>query len=170
MSLTNLFMRTWKDWFIFREISAESGRVGSSATCQKYLNDNLLIFYQTADNLQWNLGQGSAYRQILHLRSRFPAYACKRLISCAILVSVECLVTRRSTHAQKPTFAANPCNTLAVSTEFPPSVSADSVLTVSRAKKLGPDQVLLRTLDHSFGICCHRILGIVALWTLIKTN
>ena len=41
---------------------------------------------------------------------------------CASLVSVECLVTR-STHAQKPKFAANPWNTLAISTEFPAFVS-----------------------------------------------
>ncbi len=29
--ISNLFIGTWKDWFIFREISAEQGRVGSSA-------------------------------------------------------------------------------------------------------------------------------------------
>ncbi len=29
---TNVFVRTWKDSFIFRELSAESGRVGSSVT------------------------------------------------------------------------------------------------------------------------------------------
>ena len=60
---------------------------------------------------------GSAYRRILRLRSRFPA--CVQASNfCASLVSVECLVTRR-THAQKPKFTANPRNTLAVSTEFP---------------------------------------------------
>ena len=48
---------------------------------------------------------------------------------CASLVSVECLVTW-STHAQKPKFAANPWNRLAVRTKFPASISADSVLTV----------------------------------------
>ena len=80
---------------------------------------------------------GSAYRRILRLRSRFPAYV-QAPNFCASLVSVECLVTW-STHAQKPKFAANPWNTLAVSTEFPASVSADSVLTVSRAMKLGPE-------------------------------
>ena len=69
---------------------------------------------------------GSAYRRILRLRSRFPAYV-QAPNFCASLVSVECLVTR-STHAQKPKFAANPWNTLAVSTEFPASVSAESAL------------------------------------------
>ena len=44
-------------------------------------------------------------------------------------------------YAQKPKFAANPGNVLAVSTEFPASVSADFVLTVSRAMKLGPGEL-----------------------------
>ena len=77
-----------------------------------------------------------AYRRILCLRLWFPTYVQVSNF-CASLVSLECLVTW-STHAQKPKFAANPWITLAVSTEFPASVSADSVLTVSRAMKLGP--------------------------------
>ena len=84
----------------------------------------------------WAQFHGSAYCRILRLRSWFPAYV-QAPNFCASLVSVECLVTW-STHAQKPKFAANPWNTLAVSTKFPASVSADSVLTVSRAMKLGP--------------------------------
>ena len=84
---------------------------------------------------------GSLYRRILRLRSRFPAYV-QAPNFCASFVSVECLVTR-STHVQKPKFVANPWNMLASSTEFPVSVSADSVLKVSRAMKLGP--VLFRT-------------------------
>ena len=39
---------------------------------------------------------------------------------------------------QELKFAANPGNNLAVSTEFPASVNADSVPTISRAMKLGP--------------------------------
>ena len=54
-----------------------------------------------------------------------------------LLESVECLVTW-STHAQKPKFLANLLNMLAVSTEFPAAVSADSLLMVSKAMKLGP--------------------------------
>ncbi len=42
-------------------------------------------------------------------------------------------------HAHKQTFSANPRNTLDVSTRFPASVSADSLLTVNRAMKFGPD-------------------------------
>ena len=80
---------------------------------------------------------GSAYRRILRLRSRFAAYVQATNICASLVVSVESIVTR-SPHAQKPKFPANPLNTLAVSTEFPASVSADSVLTVSRAMKLGP--------------------------------
>ena len=83
---------------------------------------------------------GSAYRQILRLRLWFPDYVQAPKVF-ASLVSVECLVTWR-THAQKPKFAANPWNTLAVSTEFSASVSADSVLTISRAMKLGPGFLL----------------------------
>ena len=67
---------------------------------------------------------GPAYRRIQRLRSRFPAYVLAPNC-CASLVSVECLVTR-STHAQKAEAAANPWNRLAVSTEFPASVSADT--------------------------------------------
>ena len=82
---------------------------------------------------------GSAYRLILRLRSRFPAYV-QAPNFCASLVSVEYLhVVMWITHAQKPKFAANPWNTLAVSREFPASVSADSMLTVSRAMQMGPD-------------------------------
>ena len=79
------------------------------------------------------------YRRILRLRSRFPANVQVPNF-CAGLVSLECLVTG-STHAQKPKFAANPWNRLAV-TEFPASVSADSVLKVSRTMKLGPDLII----------------------------
>ena len=79
---------------------------------------------------------GSAYHRILRLRSRFPA--CVQAPNfCASLVSVECLVTL-STDGQKPKFVANLWNTLAISIEFPASVSADSMLMVSRAMKLGP--------------------------------
>ena len=63
------------------------------------------------------------YRRILRLRSRFPACVLAPNL-CASLESVECLVTR-STYAQKPKFAANPWNTLTVSTEFPASASAE---------------------------------------------
>ena len=77
---------------------------------------------------------GCAYRRVLRLRSRFPAYV-QAPNFCTSLVSVECLVTR-NTHAQKPKFAASPWNTLTVSTKFPASI-ADSVLTVSRTMKLG---------------------------------
>ena len=58
---------------------------------------------------------------------------------CASLVKVECLVTW-SRHGQKPKMVTNPWNMLAMSTEFPASASTDSVLTVSRAMKLGPAQ------------------------------
>ena len=46
---------------------------------------------------------------------------------CNSCVGVECLVTW-STHAHKPKILANLWNTLALSTEFAPSVSADSLL------------------------------------------
>ena len=89
---------------------------------------------------------GSANHRILRLPSRFPAYM-QALNFCASLVSVECLVTR----ALKPKFADNPWNTLVVRTEFPASVSADSVLTVSRAIKLGPCLIIrFENLKHSF--------------------
>ncbi len=52
-------------------------------------------------------------------------------------VSEECLVTW-STHAHKQKFSANSWNTFDVSKEFPASISADSLLMVSRAMKLGP--------------------------------
>ena len=58
-----------------------------------------------SDNIRAQL-HGSAYPQILPLRSRFPAYA-QAPNFCASLVSVESL-EMRSTHAQKPKFAANP--------------------------------------------------------------
>ena len=51
----------------------------------------------------WAQFHGSAYRWILRLQSRFPAYV-QAPNFCASLVSVECLVTW-STHAQKPKFA-----------------------------------------------------------------
>ena len=65
----------------------------------------------------------SAYRRIMRLWTRFPAYV-QAPNFCASLVSVEYQVMW-STHAQQPKFAANPWNTLAVSTEFPASVSAE---------------------------------------------
>ena len=74
---------------------------------------------------------GSAYRTILRLRSRFPAYV-QAPNFCASLLSVECLVTW-SMHSQKPKFAAYPWNMLAVSTELPASVSANSVLAVKQS-------------------------------------
>ena len=87
--------------------------------------------------LRWILAlfHGSAYRRILRLRSGSPAYVYVPNF-CGSLINVECLVMW-STHRQKPTFAANLWNTLAMSTEFPTCVTADSVLTVSRAMKLG---------------------------------
>ena len=47
-------------------------------------------------------------------------------------------------YMQEQKFVDNSRNTLAVSTEFPASVSANSVLTVSRAMKLGPGVVSSR--------------------------
>ena len=88
----------------------------------------------------WAQFHGSPYRQIMRLRSRFPAYL-QAANFCASLVSAECLGTW-SMHAQTPEFAANLWNRLARSTEFPASVSADSWLTVSRAMKLGFDVTL----------------------------
>ena len=41
-------------------------------------------------------------------------------------------------HTHKPKFPANPWNMLGVSAAFLGSVSADYMLTVHRAKKLGP--------------------------------
>ena len=67
---------------------------------------------------------------VLRLRA-----SAKFLHSC---LSVECLVTC-SMHAHKPKFPAYPLNTLDVSTEFPTSVSGNSLHIVSRAMKLGPD-------------------------------
>ena len=83
----------------------------------------------------WAPFHGSAYRQILRLRSWFPGYL-QASNFCASLVSVDCLVMW-STHEQKPRFVANPWNTLVWSTEFAASVNADSVVTVSRAMKMG---------------------------------
>ena len=85
-------------------------------------------------------------------------------ILAAATFCVECLVTW-STLAQKPKLAANPWNTLAVSTELPASISADSVLTVSRAMKLGPGAIMgqikkscltanLCLLCHFHSLCC----------------
>ena len=56
---------------------------------------------------------------------------------CASCVSVDCLVTWR-TQTHKPKFPANPWNTHDVSKEFPASVSVDSLLTISRAMKFDP--------------------------------
>ncbi len=55
---------------------------------------------------------------------------------CTSRASEECLVTW-STHAHKQTFPAKQWNTLDVSKEFTASVSADSLLIVSRAMKFG---------------------------------
>ena len=85
----------------------------------------------------WAQSHGSAYRRIQRLRSRFHLYV-QAPNFCASLLSVDCLLML-STHVQKPKLANNPWNTLAVSTEFPPLVSADSMLTVSRAMKLGTE-------------------------------
>ena len=49
-----------------------------------------------------------------------------------------------STHAHKQTFPANLWNTNGISLEYPAYVSADSLLTVSRAMKLGPGRELQR--------------------------
>ena len=72
------------------------------------------------------------------LTTEFCAYYHDSPLKCnfhATLVSVVCLVPW-STHAQKPKFVADPWNTLVVIKEFPATVSADSLLTVSRAMKL----------------------------------
>ena len=45
--ISNLFFRTWKDWFIFRERSAESERVGRSVNV-------------TVCNIQWRMHLGDA--------------------------------------------------------------------------------------------------------------
>ena len=102
---------------------------------------------------------GSAYRQIRRLWLRFPAYV-QAPNFCASLVSVECLVMW-STHAQKLKFAANPWNTLAISTEFPASVCAVSVLMVSRAMKLGPElefDVLVKYTNVNWDVTSHLAL------------
>ncbi len=57
--------------------------------------------------------------------------------SCASCVSEECLVAW-SKHVHKQKCPANLWNMLVVSAEFPAFVSVDSLLTVSRAIKLGP--------------------------------
>ena len=62
----------------------------------------------------------------------------KALNFCASCAGKECLVTW-NTPAHKPKFPAYTRNTLAVSTKYPASVTAVSVLTVSRAIILGPD-------------------------------
>ena len=54
-------------------------------------------------------------------------------------VSIYRMPSNADSHEQKPKFSASPWNTLAVSTEFLASVSADSVLRVTRAMNLGPD-------------------------------
>ena len=104
-----------------------------------------MVYFRSTTRAQFH---GSAYRRILRLRSRFPAYV-QAPNFCASLVSVECLITW-STQAQKSKFAANPWNTLAVSTEFPAYVSADSVLTVSRAMNLGPVSSLGASPHHAY--------------------
>ena len=83
---------------------------------------------------------GSAYRRVLRLRSRFPAYV-QAPSFCTSLVSVECLVGMAEAKVRR-----QPLKSLAVSTECPASVSADSVLAVSRAIKLGPDAVIKITI------------------------
>ena len=55
---------------------------------------------------------------------------------CASCVSKKCLVTW-STHAHQNS-QNNPSNTIDVSKEFPAFASVDSLLTVSKAMKLGP--------------------------------
>ena len=63
---------------------------------------------------------------------------CKRQISALAVLAHRCLVTW-SMQVHKPKFPAKLWNTLEVSKEFPASISADSLLTVSIAVKLGPD-------------------------------
>ena len=59
------------------------------------------------------------------------------LRASASFVNIECLVMW-STQALKPKFAANPKNTLVVSTQFPASVSADAVLKVQKSHEIRP--------------------------------
>ena len=105
-----------------------------------YLSNHIYAFhskrFQTLlkDQLDCAQFHGSAYSRILRLWSQFPAYV-QAPNFCASLVSVECLVTWSMHVQQKPKFAANLWNMLSVNTY---SVSADSVLTISRAMKLGP--------------------------------
>ena len=118
----------------------------------------------------WTVGrltnQGPISWRILRLRSRFPAYVQATNFRPS-LVSVECLVTC-STHAQKRKFDANPRNTLAVSTESPASISTNSVLTVSRAMKLGPAHKE-RDIDGEYDVyhfllwldSCHKVLKVI---------
>ena len=59
-------------------------------------------------------------------------------------------------HAQKPKFAASTWNTLGVSTEFPASISANSVLTVSRTMKLCPVVLYLQWCTESVNLLSYR--------------
>ena len=85
----------------------------------------------------------SAYRRILRLRSRFPAYLLAPN-TCASLVSVECLLVTWSTHAQTPKFASNPWNRLAVSTEFPASVERRFCAYGKQRHEIGPWSVTIQ--------------------------
>ena len=71
----------------------------------------------------------SAYRRIPRLRSQVTAYLRAPNFCASCVLSVECLV-KWSPHAHKPKFP--------LTREIRLPVSADSLLTVSRAMKLGP--------------------------------
>ncbi len=66
-----------------------------------------------------------------------PRLLFKCRISALAVYCEECLVTC-STHKREQKFLANPWNMLDASADFPASVSADSLLMVSRAMKPGP--------------------------------
>ena len=100
--------------------------------------------------------------EILRLRSQFPTYVQAQNF-CTSLVSVT-----GNTHAQKPKFTANLWNTLATSTEFPASVSADSVLTVSRAMHdIGPRWLgsnYCWNCSHPYIIPCPSVICMLESW------
>ncbi len=101
---------------------------------------------------------------------------------CASCVSEECLVHALwSTLAHfKQKFSANLWNRLDVSTEFPASVSADSLLTASRAMKLGPDIIITIILGYTIlevnvpmcytVLCALRPCGVYALTIICLCN
>ena len=89
----------------------------------------------------WAQVLGSVYHQVL-LSITILRLLCKCKHFCASLVSIECLVLW-STHA-------NAWNTLDVSVAFPTFISAESLLTVNRAMKLGHD--VITTINLGFAI------------------